>query len=1109
MDTSAEAPSAPVEAAAALYNSSRPRQESFVSSDDPSMVIVDSTDYTSQLNRQSHIAIMQQTNTPKDKIDNNGNDSEEYYLNETDHTNNPNLTEDTLNQTRTKTSQDKSSELNEDTFYPTLQNCATGLSATAPPFPPVNYDMTVAAESQDIDGNYLSESGFFRAQPDLSRSPTPISQISQVAAEVSNTAAMLDTTPVEVPVTPEILSTIDDMSGAHAGSPIVELVEESFLPSLSETSKTAAEVADTAAMLDYTPADHYVIGLSAYTAGQVPEQVQIGAIRMVPATGTDDFLALIVEDVIVEGGESLKYNCTTQAKSTKLGTQSTSVPGEDQIISTKDTRPQKAPLSFTPPHLRKKSDPIPPQNDISDSESSNMSAMSNLSTDKVDKDLSVENFINSICMEDLVILASDMYARTWDAPTREIKCFVNPNPKRGSKNLFYAVKLSERGKAQEHKWVIRIPLLGRYFSSTQKSWLESDIRAMKFIKKRTDIPIPSIYGYDFGTRNRIGTPYIFLEFMEGDRVEDVWEDWDDEKRMQCLSQCAESMRMLGGFKFDKIGVLGCGPIKEVYAVHSIPSDVKGTTINGPYPSIKSYLNNIWRMKVAELSGSPTPEATKAKQFLFLLKLLVPALIDLEPTAHHFSLSFPEFGGRNVLVDCDGNVTAFTGWDKVMIVPKEMGYARYPEWIIKDWVPSQEKSPIDDKNLGGGSETIKPKTIPKIDRKSLTDAPLNSETEIETVKDSEGIFRGYLLKEIEDPLEKTGVKTLALPSLSIRPENRQNEGQMQVSQPGLVSKDNLIIASDAFSQALPLGPAPIDCQLHESLTPAESGEGTKKQKGRKDRKKNGRWNNKKPRQRHYDYDESVELQRELTDADKTKIQAVSIWNLLPEKINKDETEEKEERKKAWMAKKEEEKIAAARMARTLPQVVETFKKVVVKQNLERKLLGVVKTERKQLQSETNDSEDIKITTLPQMPRRDDLAKYRKIYHECFMKIAPNDGLANKFSHISTAVHMAITNDILRPFIAPKLARHVFGEAVGPSLLGMVGSGQWAKELLTKVNEGNDEPRKYMNSMDENQGSELKNHTEDRGVWGRLIVRPALVIGTTVGILSASVGVFRKL
>ena len=52
----------------------------------------------------------------------------------------------------------------------------------------------------------------------------------------------------------------------------------------------------------------------------------------------------------------------------------------------------------------------------------------------------------------------------------------------------------------------------------------------------------------------------------------------------------------------------------------------------------------------------------------------------------FVLAHPDFDVQNVLVADDGTLCGLIDWDGVASVPREIGCAQYPLWLMRDWVP---------------------------------------------------------------------------------------------------------------------------------------------------------------------------------------------------------------------------------------------------------------------------------------------------------------------------------------------------------------------------------------------------------------------------------------
>jgi aminoglycoside phosphotransferase (APT) family kinase protein len=45
--------------------------------------------------------------------------------------------------------------------------------------------------------------------------------------------------------------------------------------------------------------------------------------------------------------------------------------------------------------------------------------------------------------------------------------------------------------------------------------LHSEVATMKFLKRKTTIPVPTVFAYDSSYDNAVGQPYILMEAMTG------------------------------------------------------------------------------------------------------------------------------------------------------------------------------------------------------------------------------------------------------------------------------------------------------------------------------------------------------------------------------------------------------------------------------------------------------------------------------------------------------------------------------------------------------------------------------------------------------------------
>lgn len=143
-------------------------------------------------------------------------------------------------------------------------------------------------------------------------------------------------------------------------------------------------------------------------------------------------------------------------------------------------------------------------------------------------------------------------------------------------------------REREEKWLLKIPING-----TPGAWkpqderaLASEIGTMRWLRRelgvRTNLHIPRVYDWDDGSgigdddgseeersrkkrkkENRIGVPYIMMQYVEGLSAHDAWfTRWDrvgwwrpeaEDLRRGILSHVAAAMSELGRFDFDSGG----------------------------------------------------------------------------------------------------------------------------------------------------------------------------------------------------------------------------------------------------------------------------------------------------------------------------------------------------------------------------------------------------------------------------------------------------------------------------------------------------------------------------------------------------------------------------
>jgi hypothetical protein len=86
---------------------------------------------------------------------------------------------------------------------------------------------------------------------------------------------------------------------------------------------------------------------------------------------------------------------------------------------------------------------------------------------------------------------------------------------------------------------------------------DSEVATMLYLAQHTSLPVPKVYGHKSDSTNPVGTPYIFLQFIQGETL--FWRMKDprttDEHRQCVVSQIAQFLGDLSKHDFTQIGQL--------------------------------------------------------------------------------------------------------------------------------------------------------------------------------------------------------------------------------------------------------------------------------------------------------------------------------------------------------------------------------------------------------------------------------------------------------------------------------------------------------------------------------------------------------------------------
>ena len=107
-----------------------------------------------------------------------------------------------------------------------------------------------------------------------------------------------------------------------------------------------------------------------------------------------------------------------------------------------------------------------------------------------------------------------------------------------------------------------------------------------------------------------------------------------------------------------------------------------TCEKGPFDCPKSaFLFDVDRSDVYRKDDEYTQGCYKALRIFIDL-----AFANFEDPGRRFVLTHPDLDLQNVLMADDGTLRGLIDWDGVASVPREVGCAQYPLWLMRDWVP---------------------------------------------------------------------------------------------------------------------------------------------------------------------------------------------------------------------------------------------------------------------------------------------------------------------------------------------------------------------------------------------------------------------------------------
>ncbi|KAJ5356303.1 hypothetical protein N7517_010912 [Penicillium concentricum] len=216
--------------------------------------------------------------------------------------------------------------------------------------------------------------------------------------------------------------------------------------------------------------------------------------------------------------------------------------------------------------------------------------------------------------------------------------------------------------------------------------LLSEIASMNYIRSKTTIPIPRVFGHSV-TKNAFGHPYILMEALQGTVLENRMAlSIPDTHKRKFAAQFAGYIYELGTLQFPKIGSLSY----ESNELEITPFQISSSWIN-PLSSSLEY-SYLFRKAETKEIHSEHPDVTDWAAAAWFLEKSLTSMVTEEHLYGPFPLCHLDLDYNNILVDEEFNITAVLDWSNTQTVPIER-FVVNPEFVAPPAAPEEYKRAV--------------------------------------------------------------------------------------------------------------------------------------------------------------------------------------------------------------------------------------------------------------------------------------------------------------------------------------------------------------------------------------------------------------------------------
>lgn len=139
------------------------------------------------------------------------------------------------------------------------------------------------------------------------------------------------------------------------------------------------------------------------------------------------------------------------------------------------------------------------------------------------------------------------------------------SPMFGSYHVLYPLEFDD-----EIRWLFKVPINGTRdkFCDLDARSIRSEALTMRYLQKRTTIPIPDVFSFSDSCDNEVNCPFILMEYIDRKPLYDIWfdktqsNDVTESRRTKSLQGVAAAMVQLSQFSFEQAGLLSFSGLND-------------------------------------------------------------------------------------------------------------------------------------------------------------------------------------------------------------------------------------------------------------------------------------------------------------------------------------------------------------------------------------------------------------------------------------------------------------------------------------------------------------------------------------------------------------------